>query len=142
MKFELRHTTALVLLVAVFDTIDHSSLLSCLCIGFSVGGSVLKWFTSYLTNHHQSITIGSILSDVCKLLFGIPQGFGPFLFSLYTAPLSLIICKYKGIKFHFYADITQVYVHLFQKNASAASEQLNTCLDDSMKSRCQLVSSS
>ena len=45
-------------------------------------------------------------------------------------PLSLIIGKYKGIKVHFYADDSQVYVHLSQKNASAAFEQLKRCLDD------------
>ena len=88
--------TALVLLdlSAAFDTIDHSTLLSCLRIWFGVGGSVLKWFTSYPTDRYQSIKIGSTLSDVCKLLFGVPQG----------SVLSLIIGKYKEIKFHFYAD--------------------------------------
>ena len=67
--------TALVLLdlSATFDTIDHSTLLSCLRIWFGVGGSVLKWFTSYLTHRYQLIKIGSTLSDVCKLLFGVPK---------------------------------------------------------------------
>ena len=37
-------------LSAAFDTINHSTLLRCLHSGFSVGGSVLKWFTSYLTD--------------------------------------------------------------------------------------------
>ena len=123
-------TTALVLLdlSATFDTIDHSTLLS----WFGVGGSVLNWFTSYLTDRYQSIKIGSTLSDVFKLLIGVPQGsvLGPLLFSLYTTPLSLIISKHKGIKFHFYADNSQVYIHLSQKNASAAFEKLNRCLDD------------
>ena len=100
--------TALVLLnlSAAFDTINHSTLLSCLHIWFGVGGSVLQWFTAYLTDCYQSIKIGSTLSDVCKLLFSIPQGsvLGPLLFSLYTIPVSLIISKHKGIKFHFYAD--------------------------------------
>ena len=44
-------------------------------------------------------------------------------------PLSLITGKYKGIKFHFYADDSQVYVHLPKKNASAAFKQLNKCLN-------------
>ena len=127
-------TTALVLLdlSAAFDTIDHSTLLSCLRNWFGVGGCVLKWFTSYLTDRYQSIKIGSTLSDVCKLLFGVPQGsvLGPLLFSLYTTPLTSIISRHKGIKFHFYADDSQVYIHLSQKNASASFEKLNRCLDD------------
>ena len=81
---------ALVLLdlSAAFDTIGHSTLLSCLRIWFGVSSSVLKWFTSYLTDRYQSIKIGSILSYVCKLLFGVPQGsvLVPLLFSLYTTP--------------------------------------------------------
>ena len=87
---------------------------------------------SYLTDHYQSTKTGSALSDVCKLLFGVPQSsvLGPLLFSLYTTPLSLIISKQKGIKFHFYAEDSHVYVHLSQKNALAAFEQLNRCLDD------------
>ena len=66
--------TALVLLdlSAAFDAIDHSTLLSCLRIWSGVSSSVLKWFTSYLTDRYQSIQIGSTLSDVCKLLFGVP----------------------------------------------------------------------
>ena len=70
--------------------------------------------------------------DVCNLLFGIPQGsvLGSLLFSLSTTPLSLIISKHKGIKFHFYADDSQVYIHLSQKNASAAFEKLIRCLVD------------
>ena len=62
----------------------------------------------------------------------MPQGsiLKLLLFLLYTTHLSLVIGKYKGIKFNFYADDTQVYVHLSQKNSSAAFEQLNRCLDD------------
>ena len=126
--------TALILLdlSTAFDTTDHSTLLSCFQTWFGVWGSVLKWFTSYLSEHYQSIKIGSILSDLCKLLFGVPKGsvLGPLLFSLYTAPLSLVIGKHKRIKFHFYADNTQVYVHLSQQNSSAAFEQLSRCRDD------------
>ena len=68
-------STALILLdlSAAFDTTDHSTLLSCLQTWFGVGGTVLKWFTSYLTEHFKSIKIGSTLSDLRKLLFGIPK---------------------------------------------------------------------
>ena len=83
--------TALILLnlLAAFDTNDHSTLLHCLQTSFGIDGSVLKWFTSYLIECYQSIKIDSTLSDLCKLLFGVPQGSisGPLLFSLYTTPL-------------------------------------------------------
>ena len=108
------------------------TLLSCLQRWFGVGGSVLRWFTSYLTERYQSIKIGSTLSDLCNLLFGVPQGsvLGPLLFSLYTTPLSIVIGRHKGVKFHFYADDTQLYVHLSHNNASSAFEKLNRCLHD------------
>ena len=38
--------------------------------------------------------------------------------------------SYKRIKFHFYANDSQVYVYISHKNASAAFEQLNRCLND------------
>ena len=65
----------------------------------------------------------------------MPQGsvLGPLLFSLYKTPLSVVIGKHKGVKFHCYADDTQVYIHLSQKNSSAAFEKLNRCLDDIKK---------
>ena len=118
-------------LSAAFDTIDHSTLLSCLLDWFGVGGSALKWFF-YLTEHYQSVKISSTLSDLQKLLFGMPQGsvLGPLLFSLYTSPLSTLIGKHKGINFHFYADDTQLYVHLSHINASAAFDKLSRCLQD------------
>ena len=87
--------TALVLLdlSAAFDTIDHSSLLSCLLDWFGIGCSALKWFSSYLTERFQSVKIGSTLSDLQKLLFGVSQGsvLCPLLFSLYTSPLSTLV---------------------------------------------------
>ena len=61
--------TALVLLdlSAAFDTIDHSTLLSCLLDWFGVGGSAVKWFSSYLTECYQSVKISSTLLDLQKV---------------------------------------------------------------------------
>ena len=89
--------TALILLdlSAAFDAVDHSTLLSCLQTWFGVDGFVLKWFTSYLSECYQSIKIGSTLSDICKLIFGVPQCsvLGRLIFSLYTTPHRLVIGK-------------------------------------------------
>ena len=67
-----------------------------------------------------------------KLLFGVPQGsaLDPLLFSLYTTPLSKVIQRHSDIKFHFYADDTQLFVHLSYKNATSAFDKLNSCLQD------------
>ena len=117
--------TALVLLdlSAAFDMIDHSTLLGCLLDWFGVSGSALKWFSSYLTERYQSVKIGSTLSNLQKLLLGVPQGsvLSPLLFSLYTSPLSTLIGRHKGVNFHFYANNTQLYTHLSHMNASALS---------------------
>ena len=58
-------------LLAAFDTADHSTLLSCLQTCFGVMGSVLKLFTSCLTECYQNIKIGSTPSDLCKFLYDI-----------------------------------------------------------------------
>ena len=75
---------------------------------------------------------GSTLSELSNLIYGVPQGsvLGPLLFSLYTTPLSKIIRLHPHIKFHFYADDTQLYIHLSHKNASSALAKLNACLHD------------
>ena len=107
--------TALVLLdlSAAFDTIDHDTLLSRLSARFGFAGSALKWFRSYLQNRFQSVKIGSSLSNLFELKFGIPQGsvLGPLLFSLYTTPPGQVIRKYTGVKYHFYADNTQLFIY-------------------------------
>ena len=114
---------------AAFDTIDHDKLLDCLRKWFGVGGRCLDWFKSYLSDRTQWIKIGFVLSETSKLKFGVPQGsfLGPFLFSLYTTPLSKVISKHPDVKFH---DDTQLFIHLTHKNAKIAFDRLGKCLED------------
>ena len=129
--------TALVLLdlSAAFDAIDHDTLLNYLKSWFGLQSTVLKWFVSYLSNRCQAIKIGSTLSELTKFLYGVPQGsvLGPLLFSLYTTPLSKIFSLHPDIKFHFYADDTQLYIYLYHRNVSSALTKLNVCLQEVQK---------
>ena len=72
------------------------------------------------------------MSDVTHLKYGVPQGsvLGPILFSLYTTPLSKVISMHPNVKFHFYADDTQLFIHLTHQSAADAFERLKLCLDD------------
>ena len=56
-------------LLSTYDTIDHDTLLSCLSTRFGFTGTVLRWFTTYLLDHSQSVKIGSVISKCFKLQF-------------------------------------------------------------------------
>ena len=126
--------TALVLLdlSAAFDTIDHDTLLSCLSSRFGFVGSALKWFRFYLQDHFQLVKIGSSLSNLFKLKFGVHQGsvLGPLLFSLYTTPLGQVIRKYTGVCYHFYVDDTQLFIYLSPDDSLKSFDCLKSCLND------------
>ena len=79
----------------VTPLVMHSILLETLGSGFGVGGTALKWFTSYISQRTQQVQIKGTLSEKKQLTTGVPQGscLGPVLFTIYVADLFLIIEK-------------------------------------------------
>ena len=76
-----------------------------------MGGTALKWVSSYLTNRTQAIFAQGVSSASSELLFGVPQGsvLGPKLFCVYSGPISAIAQKH-SLEVHLYADDTQLYI--------------------------------
>jgi len=117
---------------AAFDTLDHNILLCRLQTYFNFTGKVLEWFTSYLSNRVQCVTIGDITSNPRTILHGVPQGsiLGPLLFTLYIAPLQEVILSH-NLSCIFYADDTQIYISI-NKHADAQDSinRLQSCIND------------
>ena len=73
-------------------------------------GNVLQWFSSFLKDRKQRVSIGSSLSDVLPMLNGVPQGscLGPLLFLLY---LNDIPFGNSSTSTHLYVDDTTLPYH-------------------------------
>ena len=122
---------ALLDLSAAFDTIDHNILLSRLQHSFGFSGTVLKWFSSYLSDRTQCVSIDNVMSSPSPLKYGVPQGsvLGPVLFSLYTQPLSDIIDSHK-CSYHKYADDTELSKSVQPNLFSSAQSSIQSCIAD------------
>ena len=86
---------------STFDTIDHSIHVHHLHTDFGFTDAVLQWFSSYLTDRTQYISVCNHCSAVAPVHSGVPRSLvlGPMLFTMYIATLSAIIDSYYNTPF-------------------------------------------
>ncbi|XP_029938415.1 uncharacterized protein LOC115381268 [Salarias fasciatus] len=117
-------------LSAAFDTVDHHILINRLSHLVGLSGTVLNWFSSYLTDRCFYVSLDTCSSGTHEIRCGVPQGsiLGPILFNLYMLPLGDVIRRH-GISFHSYADDTQLYIAV-SPDDSGPIETLFNCISD------------
>ena len=89
-----------------FDTVDHQILIQKLNY-YGIRGIANNWFSSYLQNRTQFVSINGFDSNVNAICCGVPQGsiLGPLLFLIYINDLHFAI---KYCKVHHFADDTNL----------------------------------
>ena len=97
-------------------------------IGSVLDNLSLDWFSSYLTSRFQAVSINDSTASFFTLFCVVPQGsvLGPLLFTLYTTPLGLK----NSLKYHLYADDTQLYISFTPTNSALSLESLTNTFTD------------
>ena len=95
-----------------FDTVNYAILLEKLHY-YGIRGIAYDWFSTYLSDRRQFVSINNFRSDQSEITCGVPQGsvLGPLLFLLYIN--DFYRCS-KAFEFNIFADDT----NLFYANAN------------------------
>ena len=118
-------------LSSAFDTVDHSVLIKRLEKDFNIGGTVLKWFTSYLYGRSFRVKVNFSFSKGVLVFYGVPQGsiLGPILFLLYISAIEKIALLH-GFMIHMFADDMQLYISFQQIDVLYTVSTIEHCLRD------------
>ena len=108
-----------------FDTVPHQRLIKKLQ-SYKIGGPILNWIVSFLTNRSQFVKINNSVSDNLNVTSGVPQGsvLGPTLFIYFINDLPNVVTN-NNVKI--FADDTKVYKSI---NDSEDNKCLQSAIDE------------
>ena len=116
-------------LAKCFDTIDHELLFKKLS-KYGLTGTELQWFTNYLNERTQVVTISGEMSNTKLIDKGVPQGsiLGPLLFTIFIndfpSCLSIAFCN-------IFADDTMIGVS--DKSITKIQQLLQNAVNEAIK---------
>ena len=118
-------------LSAAFDTIDHSILITRLCITFGCSGKDLDRFLSCLSRRTQSNFVGheSTPSGISEECHRFRYWYLFCIFILNVQPPSTVICK-SVCSDHFFVDNTQLHNSRGPSDFLALGDCLKDCIED------------
>jgi hypothetical protein len=119
---------------SVFDTIDHTILISKLQ-SLGITDQAMEWCRTYLSERRQTVVVQTSRSQPEMLSYGVPQGsvMGPLLFSIYMIGIGHVIAKFDGISYRIYADDIQLCLTFSPKQLEGAIRKLNACIAEIQK---------
>ena len=105
-----------------FDTVDHDILIDKLEY-YGIRGVGKDWFTSYLKNRKQMVTVNGATSDLVTVPCGIPEGsvLGPILFLLYINDYHK---SSSLLDFHLFADDANLFYR--HRDIAILRQHINT----------------
>ena len=122
-------------LSAAFDTIDVEKLLTIMYEEIGLGGTVLKWFRSFLQGRTQRVKIENEYSESMEVPCGAPQGsvLGPKCFNINvrSQPLVFKKCMFTTSSFADDSNGRKQFAMTFQFNV--LTNEIVECLDKIVK---------
>jgi len=96
-----------------FDSIDHNTLLY-IFDRLGVGEPLFSWFSSYLSDRRQFVSLFGKSSDLFQASSGVPQGshLGPVLFNIFINTMCSVVSP---CRFLIFADDSKI-VHTITSN--------------------------
>ena len=110
-----------------FDCVDHLILLSKLR-SYGIRGIASDWFTSYLSNRKQYVTVNGIQSTMLNISHGVPQGsiLGPLLFLIF---INDIVNASSFFKYTLFADDSTLSTCIPSNSRNELTASINKELD-------------